>query len=127
MGVAPGFNADFKADTAAALPFLAELELFELDAVEGLRLLALEFLSSSGMVTGCGRSRDEFDATDGFPPGTLMTTSSLFERCTTCAVAPGCSRKDTTVLSPLRCAFTSAKPRPRSVSARGTSTAGILI
>ena len=60
------------------------------------------------------------------PPGTVKTTSSLLPRCSTCAVAPGCSRNETTVLSPAFCAFTSAKPRPRTVSARGTSLWGIF-
>src|SRR5438477_12499049 len=67
-----------------------------------------------------------FDALRVRPPGTLNTTSSLFPRCSTCAVAPGCSRNETTVPSTVFCAFTSAKPRPRTVSARGTSLCGIL-
>ena len=67
-----------------------------------------------------------FDALRVRPPGTLNTTSSLFPRCSTCAVAPGCSRNETTVLSPVFCVFTSTKPRPRTVSARGTSLWGIF-
>jgi hypothetical protein len=60
------------------------------------------------------------------PPGTVKTTSRWFARCSTRAVEPGCRRNESTVLSPARCVFTSANPRPRSASARGTSAAGIL-
>jgi hypothetical protein len=67
-----------------------------------------------------------FDPTGGTRavPGALKTTSSLFERCSTCAVAPGCSRNEITVLSAPRWTLTSANPRPRVASARGTSAAG---
>jgi hypothetical protein len=60
------------------------------------------------------------------PPGTVKMTSRWFARCSTRAVEPGCNRNETTVLSPTRCVFTSAKPRPRTASARGTSAPGIL-
>ena len=149
MGVAPGFDAEFSGDAARALFLLAALDLLELDAVEGdalrvvaafdrsrtfllvaagevFRLLALAFLFDSGTVTGREISPDEFDATDGRPPGTVKTISSLFARCSQCAVAPGSSLKETTVKSPLRWAFTSANPRPRRASACSTSAAGIL-
>jgi len=71
-------------------------------------------------------SRLRLDAKLGDPPGTVTTTSSLFARCSTWAVAPGCRRNESTVLSPLRWAVTSANPRPRTASARGTSAAGIF-
>jgi hypothetical protein len=58
------------------------------------------------------------------PPAAAITTSSRLPRCSTWAVAPGCRRKDSTVLLPLRWAVTSAKPRPRTASALGTSAAG---
>lgn len=70
--------------------------------------------------------RPVFDAVDELPPGTVKTTSRRFARCSTRAVEPGCKRNETTVLSPARCVFTSANPRPRTASARGTSAAGIL-
>jgi hypothetical protein len=105
---------------------LFELDgLFEFDGgAPRLFVLALRFDSASvGLVT----SRVRFDATAGVPPpGTLTTTSNLFARCSTWAVAPGCRRNESTVLSPARWAFTSAKPRPRTASARGTSAAGIF-
>ena len=67
------------------------------------------------------------DATvGGPPPGTDTTTSNLFARCSTWAVAPGCKRNERIVLLPLFCALTSTKPRPRTASARGTSAAGIF-
>ena len=90
-----------------------------------LRLTVSGFgLESSGFDRVASRVR--LDETPGDPPGTVTTTSSLFARCSTCAVAPGCSRNESTVLSPLRCAVTSANPRPRTASARGTSAAGIF-
>jgi hypothetical protein len=97
-----------------------------LEVFEELCLLALGFRLVSGSVLDRGRvvSRPAFDVP--LPPGTVNTTSSRFERCSTCAVAPGWSRKETTVLSPLRCVLTSANPRPRVASARGMSAAGIL-
>lgn len=142
-GVAAVFNAVFAADAEAALFLLAafaalefgevaalraldEFEFLFVAAGDAFRLLAFEFLLESGPGMLLGNSRPEFDGTDGGAPGTVNTTSSLFERCSTRAVAPGCSRKETTVLSPLRCAFTSANPRPRRASVRGTSAAGIL-
>jgi len=59
-------------------------------------------------------------------PGTAITTSSRLPFCCTWAVEPGCNRKARVVLVPLLCAVTSAKPRPRTASARGTSDAGIF-
>ncbi len=97
------------------------------DDGEAFRLLAFEFLFDSALVMDRGNSRRAFDAIEELAPATVNTTSSRFERCSTRAVVPGWSRNETTVLSPLRCVFTSAKPRPRSASARGTSAAGILI
>jgi len=108
----------------AVLRALDEFEFLFVVAGEALRLLKFEFGFESGIRRG--KSRPEFDATGKDAPGTVKTTSSLFERCSTRAVAPGCSRNETTVLSPLRWAFTSAKPRPRRASVRGTSAAGIL-
>ena len=58
-------------------------------------------------------------------PGMVKTTSSLFPRCSTRAVAPGCSRKETTVSLAPRCTLTSPNARPRTASGRGTSAAGI--
>jgi len=83
--------------------------------------LRLEFVST------LGRERFAFEfAAAVLPPGTVNTTSSRLARCSTWAVVPGCSRKDTTVLSPVFCVFTSVNPRPRVASARGTSDEGIL-
>lgn len=58
-------------------------------------------------------------------PGMVKTTSSLFPRCSTLAVAPGCIRKETTVSLAPRCTLTSPNARPRTASGRGTSAAGI--
>src|SRR5712692_7051327 len=58
--------------------------------------------------------------------GVVKTRSNPFDRCSTCALVPGSSWKESTVLSALRCTFTSAKPRPWAASARDTSAAGIL-
>jgi hypothetical protein len=63
---------------------------------------------------------------EDFAPGIVKTTSSLFPCGSTRAVAPGCKRNETIVLSPPRCTFTSEKARPRTASARGTSAGGIL-
>lgn len=70
--------------------------------------------------------RPVFAAVEELPPGTVKTTSRWFARCSTRAVDPGCKRNESKVLSPARCVFTSANPRPRISSARGTSAAGIL-
>ena len=96
---------------------------------KAIRLLTLEFGFDSARVVDRGITRAGFEATAELEPApaTVNTTSSRFERCSTRAVAPGGRRKEMIVLSPLRCTFTSAKPRPRSASARGTSLAGILI
>jgi hypothetical protein len=92
---------------------------FEFD----LLLLVLRF----AFVSTLERERFAFGvAAAALPPGTVNTTSSRFARCSTWAVVPGCSRKDTTVLSPVFCVFTSVNPRPRVASARGTSDPGIL-
>ena len=147
LGVAAGFGPALD-DAVAAPTLLAVLVLdgavprefdkfaFRFDGVVGLFnaleafatlcLLALGFRLVSDSVLDRGRvvSRPAFDVP--LAPGTVNTTSSRFERCSTCAVAPGWSRKETTVLSPLRCVLTSAKPRPRVASARGMSAAGIL-
>jgi len=72
------------------------------------------------------KSRERFGAAVDDPPGAVITTSNLLPRCSTRAAAPGCKRNDRVVPSPLRCAVTSAKPRPRTASARGTSDAGIF-
>lgn len=58
-------------------------------------------------------------------PGIVKTTSSLLPRCSTRAVAPGCSRKETTVSLAPRCTLTSPNARPRTASGRGTSAAGM--
>ena len=98
--------------------------LFEL--VEGLMRLLVSVPRIPLMPLGIV-SRVRLDATVGVPPpGTETTTSSLFARCSTWAVTPGCKRNERIVLSPLFCAFTSTKPRPRTASARGTSAAGIF-
>jgi len=147
VGAAPGFDG-FADDAMVESGLLAEFVLGEtgprvaarlafrfadafaffntLDAFEevGLLAFAFRFTFESGPDRGRVVSRPVFALV--FPPGTVKTTSSRFERCSTCAVAPGCSRKETTVLSPLRWALTSANPRPRVVSALGTSAAGIL-
>lgn len=103
--------------------------------VEPLRLLGeFEFVFllldlRLAFVSTLGRERFAFAfefAAAGLPPGTVNTTSSRLARCSTWAVVPGCSRKDTTVLSPVFCVFTSVNPRPRVASARGTSDEGIL-
>lgn len=110
-----------------ALRFADVLAFFSaLDEFEELGLLAFAFRVKAASGFDCGRfvSRPAFVLV--LPPGIVKTTSSRFECCSTCAVAPGCSRKETTVLSPLRWVFTSPKPRPRVASARGTSAAGIL-
>jgi hypothetical protein len=80
-----------------------------------------------GFVSTLGRERFVFVfAVAVLPPGTVNTTSSPLARCSTWAVVPGCKRKDTTVLSPVFCVFTSVNPRPRVASALGTSAVGIL-
>ena len=98
--------------------------LFEL--VEGLMRLLVSApripLVTFGIV-----SRVRFVATEEVPPpGTDTTTSNLFARCSTWAVAPGCKRKEMSVVVPVRCTFTSVNARPRATSARGTSAAGIF-
>ena len=150
MGVGSGdgvavFNAELAAGVGVALFLLTGFAGFELEVLSGAVVRALdefEFLFVAGgaavrlfafesrFESGPGvlrESRPVFELTDEFAPGTVKTTSSLFERCSTRAVAPGRSRKETTVLSPLRWAFTSANPRPRRASVRGTSAAGILM
>lgn len=94
----------------------------EVDGVPRLFAFALPPESLPGRV----KSRGRFEATLGVPPATATTTSSLLPRCSTCAVAPGCRRNESSVLSPVRCDLTSANPRPRAASARGTSAAGIF-
>jgi len=120
-GTGPRVAARFAFRFADVFAFLNALDEFE---ELGLLAFAFRFTAESGF--DCRRvvSRPAFVLV--FPPGIVNTTSSRFECCSTCAVAPGCSRKETTVLSPLRWAFTSAKPRPRVASALGTSAAGIL-
>src|SRR5260370_9314529 len=99
--------------------------------------------ASDGLLTGRAGVLAEFDA--GFVratsrlsafdpaagtrvvPGVLKTTSSLFECCSTCAVAPRWNPNEMTVLSEPRWTLTSTKPRPRVASARGTSAAGSFI
>jgi hypothetical protein len=66
------------------------------------------------------------DDVAGRVPGIVNTTSSLLPCGSTRAVAPGCKRKETTVLSAARCTLTSEKARPRTASARGTSAGGIF-
>ena len=147
-GVAPGFDPAFVDGANTEADLLAELVLEgtgprvaarfafrfadvfaffnALDEFEELGLLAFAFRVKAESEFDCGRfaSRSAFVLV--FPPGIVKTTSSRFECCSTCAVAPGCSRKEITVLSPLRWVFTSPKPRPRVASALGTSAAGIL-
>jgi hypothetical protein len=71
--------------------------------------------AGDGLLTGRSGVLVEFDAgfvraTSRLPafdpaagtragPAVLKTTSSLFECCSTCAVAPGCNRNEMTVLS----------------------------
>jgi hypothetical protein len=71
--------------------------------------------------------RPAFEAIAAFPPATVNTTSRRLPRCSTRADAPGGRRKEIRVLSPTRCTRTSAKPRPRNASARGTSAPGIFM
>ncbi len=116
-------------------------EVAELRSAEFLLLAVVEpfrfpvwvaaFFCAADLLFASGSAFDRafepaFDALRVRPPGTVNTTSSLLPRCSTCAVAPGCSRNETTVLSTVFCAFTSANPRPRTVSARGTSLWGIF-
>jgi hypothetical protein len=114
---------------AARLEFrLADVFAFfnTLDEFEELGLLVRGFRLTGESGFDRGRVVSRPASVLVFPPGIVNTTSSRFERCSTCAVAPGCSRKEITVLSPLRWVFTSAKPRPRVASALGMSAAGIL-
>jgi hypothetical protein len=110
-----------------AFEFRFSPALLLVDRGEAIRLLALEFRFDSTRGFDRGVSRPAFAAIAELAPATVNTTSSRFACCSTRALAPGGSRKEITVLSPLRCTFTSAKPRPRRASARGTSEAGILI
>src|SRR5437762_10809062 len=65
-------------------------------------------------------------ATPGVYTLSLHDALPILPCCSTCAVAPGCRRNESSVLSPVRCDLTSANPRPRTASARGTSAAGIF-
>ena len=105
---------------------LLRAERFVFPVVDGMPRLYAFALRAESTLFGRGKSRERFEATLGVPPGTATTTSSLLPRCSTWAVAPGCNRKESTVLSPTRCDLTSPNPRPRSASARGTSAAGIF-
>jgi len=92
-----GVPFDLSLDPAFEAP-----DLFEFADDAAPRLLGFELRFVSG-VAGRLTSRDRFAATAGVPPpGTLTTTSSLFARCSTWAVAPGCSLNERTVLSPAR-------------------------
>jgi hypothetical protein len=107
-GVAAGFTFEFaiKAGAGVGLAFELEFELeFELvlaglrGAVlaaefllaltsddgggDALRWFALEFLFATDVLAARAESRPVFAAAAGFPPGTLKTTSSLFECCST--------------------------------------------
>lgn len=67
---------------------------FEPDFSEpfGSEVFAAEFrVVGDGLLTGRAGVLAEFDPVAGTlaVPGELKTTSSLFERCSTCAVAPG--------------------------------------
>ena len=105
---------------------LSRAGAFLFPVVDGVPRLFAFALRAESTLLGRVKSRGRFEAMLGLPPGTATTTSSLFPRCSTWAVAPGCRRKESTVLSPVRCDFTSENPRPRSASARGTSAAGIF-
>jgi hypothetical protein len=140
-GVGGGFDPVFaaRAKAGAALAAALELPLREFAAEPGAAKLELplrdfavadrspEFLLADdgdtfvrlvfelrldSTLLGGGTPRLEFEAIEELPPATVNTTSSRFECCSTRAVAPGWRRKDTTVLSPLRCVLTSAKARP---------------
>jgi hypothetical protein len=120
-GTGPRVAARFAFRFADLFGFFNALAEFE-----ELGLLAFAFRGTAESGFDCGRvvSRPAFVLV--FPPGIVKTTSSRFECCSTCAVAPGCRRNETTVLSPLCWVLTSAKPRPRVASALGTLAAGIL-
>ena len=115
----PAPRTDGAVDRAAAFVFA--------DAGAMPRWLVFEFRVEPVMLLERGGCRLAFDAIAALPPATVNTTSRWFARCSTRADAPGGSRNEITVLSPFRCTLTSANPRPRRASARGTSAAGILI
>ena len=89
----------------AALLLAPAAVLFELPpGLVGAAIRLFDSLTRLGSVVfGRPVSRVRFEATPRLPPpGTDTTTSSLFARCSTCAVAPGCKRNESTVLSPAR-------------------------
>ena len=95
----------------------------EVDGVP--RLFVFEFaLPRESTLPGRVKSRGRFEAILGVPPATATTTSSLLPRCSTCAVDPGCSRNESSVLSPVRCDLTSANPRPRTAYRKRVFTGG---
>ena len=121
-----GFAFVFELADEAFAAELSRGEAFLLFGDEGMPRLFAFALRPGSLVLGLDRSRGRFAATVDEPARTFTTTSSLFPRCSTCAVAPGCSRNESTVLSPTRWDFTSANPLPRTASALGTSAAGIF-
>ena len=72
-----------------AAEFLLPAEFLLAGDGEVFRLFAFEFRFEPALVLGRGTSRPAFDAIEAPPPGTVNTTSSRFERCSTRAVAPG--------------------------------------
>lgn len=123
-----GFDLVFVLFGDALAGELSRPAAFLFPEVDGVpRLFVFEFaLPRESTLPGRVKSRGRFEAMLGVPPATATTTSSLLPRCSTCAVDPGCSRNESSVLSPVRCDLTSANPRPRTASARGTSAAGIF-
>jgi hypothetical protein len=92
-----------------------------------MRLLALALADRAPpVVSDHWKFRGRLEALGVPLPGTAMTTSRRLPLCCTWAVEPGCNLKARVVLVPLLWAVTSAKPRPRTASARGTSAAGIF-
>jgi hypothetical protein len=111
-GVAPGFDPAFVDGAMTEADLLAELVLEEtgprvaarfafrladvfaffnaLDEFEELGLLAFAFRFTAELGFDCGRVVSRPALVLVFPPGIVNTTSSRFERCSTCAVAPGC-------------------------------------
>ena len=119
-----GFDPAFVLFGDALAGELSRPAAFLFPEVDGVPRLFAFALPRESTLPGRVKSRGRFEAVLGVPPATATTTSSLLPRCSTCAVAPGCRRNESSVLSPVRCDLTSANPRPRTASARGTSAAG---
>lgn len=94
---APSFDPDLSEAFGSAV-FVAAFRAAGDGLLNGLAGVLGEF--DAGFVRAASRLL-VFDPAAGTRavPGALKTTSSLFERCSTCAVVPGCSRNEMTVLS----------------------------